>query len=117
MRRRPLGSSTGTWSVAAAIVAVLIVAGCGGSARPSNTASTSSSEGAASVHPLVGVGDQKLDMFNDPRFLSLGIKHVRYDMSWDALSVPWQRPELTAWLNAARAHGLSVLVTIDHSRN
>ena len=42
--------------------------------------------------PVVGIGDEKLDMFSDPRFLALGIKYVRYDMSWDALSVAWQRP-------------------------
>ena len=69
----------------------------------------------AAVHPVIGIGDNKLDFFSDPKFLALGIKHVRYDMSWDALSVPWQRAKVTAWMNAAQAHGLSVLVTIDHS--
>ena len=69
----------------------------------------------AAVHPAIGIGDNKLDFFSDPKFLALGIKYVRYDMSWDALSVPWQRPQVTAWMNAAQAHGLSVLVTIDHS--
>ena len=54
-------------------------------------------------------------MFSDPRFLALGIRSVRYDMSWDALSVPYQRAEVTRLDGCREAHGLSVLVTIDHS--
>ena len=107
-------SSTGRWLGAAGLAAVLILAACGGGGG-ARTAATSAA--TSSMHPLVGIGDEKLDMFTDPRFLALGIKNVRYDMSWDALSVLWQRPEVTAWMNAARADGLSVLVTIDHSRN
>jgi hypothetical protein len=68
------------------------------------------------LHPVVGIGDDKADMFGDPRFLALGIKTVRYDMSWDALTVGYQRQGATAWMNAAHKDGLSVLVTIDHSR-
>ena len=70
---------------------------------------------AAAHHPAVGIGDNKPDMFKDPRFLALRIKNVRYDMSWDALTVTWQRQEVTAWMNAAKKAGLNVLVTIDHS--
>jgi len=66
-------------------------------------------------HPLIGIGDDKADLFSDPRFLALGIRTVRYDMSWDALTVPYQLAEVKAWMNAARRKGLSVLVTIDHS--
>ena len=71
---------------------------------------------SAPKHPLIGIGDNKPDLFGDPRFLALGIKYVRYDVSWDALSVPDQRAETTHWLNAAHAHGLTVLITIDHSK-
>jgi hypothetical protein len=67
------------------------------------------------LHPIIGIGDDKADMFSDPRFLALRIKAVRYDMSWDALNVGYQRAEVTAWMDAAHKHGLSVLVTIDHS--
>ncbi len=70
----------------------------------------------AAHHPVIGIGDDKADMFGDPRFLALWIRAVRYDMSWDALTVPYQRAEVTAWMNAAKRAGLSVLVTIDHSR-
>jgi hypothetical protein len=67
------------------------------------------------LHPVIGIGDDKADMFSDPRFRALGIKAVRYDMSWDALSVTYQRQEVTTWMDAAKRDGLSVLVTIDHS--
>lgn len=70
---------------------------------------------AAPEHPILGIGDDKPDLFKDPRFLALGIKNVRLDMSWDALSVGSQRAEVTTWMQEAKADGLSVLVTIDHS--
>jgi hypothetical protein len=66
-------------------------------------------------HPQVGIGDDKPDMFSDPRFLALGIKTVRYDMHWDALSMPTFERTVTAWMKAAHAHHLDVLLTIDHS--
>jgi hypothetical protein len=71
---------------------------------------------AVSFHPSIGIGDDKLDLFGDPKFLALGIKEVRYDVSWDALTVPDQRAATTKWLKAAKARGLSVLLTIDHSK-
>ena len=76
---------------------------------------TASARSASAQHPLVGIGDDKSDMFSDPRFRALGIRAVRYDMSWDALSVTYQRQEVTTWMDAAKRDGLSVLVTIDHS--
>jgi hypothetical protein len=70
---------------------------------------------ASTHHPEVGIGDDKADMFKDPRFLALGMKTVRYDMHWDALSqTQFERP-LTTWMKDAHAHHLDVLVTIDHS--
>src|ERR1700690_3227677 len=66
-------------------------------------------------HPAVGIGDNKPHMFTDPPFRALRMGNVRYDMSWDALSVTYQRQEVTTWMNAAKRDGLSVLVTIDHS--
>jgi hypothetical protein len=67
-------------------------------------------------HPLVGIGDNKPDLFSDPKFLALGIRYVRYDMSWDAMLVGWQRAEVTRWMTLAHRDGLDVLVTLDHSR-
>jgi hypothetical protein len=66
-------------------------------------------------HPMVGIGDDNPVMFSDPRFLALGIKTVRYDMHWDALSVSKERTAVTGWMKAAHADHLDVLVTIDHT--
>ena len=64
----------------------------------------------------VGIGDQKVAMFTDPRFKGLGIRHARLTVPWDALSVGWQREELEHWLYAARASGVQPLITFSHSR-
>jgi hypothetical protein len=73
----------------------------------------------SSAHPLLGIADENTAMFNDPRFLALGITQVRYYMAWDVLSSsyknPYRRNQLSAWLGNARAKGLTPLITIDHS--
>jgi hypothetical protein len=80
------------------------------------SASATHSRHANAFHPSIGIGDDKLDLFSDPKFLALGIKEVRYDVSWDALTVPSQRAATTKWLKAAHSRGLGVLLTIDHSK-
>jgi len=69
--------------------------------------------------PLVGIGDNNLAMFSDPRFLALGIKNVRFDMAWDVLSrayrSPYRRDVLQAWLEDARTDGLTPVIVFDHS--
>ncbi|MGI8558177.1 MAG: hypothetical protein ACR2ND_07695 [Solirubrobacteraceae bacterium] len=64
----------------------------------------------------VGIGDQKADMFSDPRFLSLGLTHARRAVAWDALDVRYQTADIAGWLRAARAAGVSPLISFDHSR-
>jgi hypothetical protein len=64
----------------------------------------------------VGIADQKPDMFSDPRFTSLGIRHARLAIGWDALTSPWQVAELDAWLQGARAAGVEPLISFGHSR-
>ncbi|HEY1776035.1 MAG TPA: hypothetical protein VGG41_07735 [Solirubrobacteraceae bacterium] len=66
-------------------------------------------------HPQLGIGDDKAGMFTDPRFLALGIKTVRYDMHWDALSVKDEKGPLVTWMNDAHKDHLDVLVTMDHT--
>ncbi|MBI5104607.1 MAG: hypothetical protein HZB46_06410 [Solirubrobacterales bacterium] len=71
----------------------------------------------AASHALVlGIGDQKPDMFSDPRFHGLGVRHARLAVSWDALNSDWERAELDQWLNAARASGVTPLVGFWHAR-
>src|SRR3954464_8252677 len=64
----------------------------------------------------VGIADQKADMFSDPRFAQLGIKHARIDVAYDVLLDPSQTAQLDEWMSAAHAAGVQVLVTFDRSR-
>ena len=48
---------------------------------------------------VVGMGDQKPDLFRDPRFAELGIRHVRLVVPWNAALTG--DPETAAWLEAA----------------
>jgi hypothetical protein len=70
----------------------------------------------ACAEVLVGVGDQKPEMFTDPRFGELKIGHVRRVVPWDALNISWQRRELDVWMNAARAAGVQPLIAFTRSR-
>ena len=71
---------------------------------------------AAKRHIAIGIGDQKTEMFSDPRFENLGIRYARVTVSWDALETDWSRQELDDWMNAARAAHVKPLVTFSHSR-
>src|SRR5258707_384579 len=64
---------------------------------------------------LIGIGDQKPDMFKDPRFLSLHLNIVRRNISWDVLMSRSQTAALDEWLNAARARRITPLLGFDHS--
>ena len=71
---------------------------------------------AARAMPIVGVGEQHHEVFNDPRFTDLGIGHMRYVVGWDALKSSWQRGEMDAWLGEARRTGTDVVVSFGVSR-
>ena len=65
---------------------------------------------------VVGIGDQKPDMFSDPVFAKLGVSRARLAVSWDAMEHPWEREEVDAWLDDAQAAGVSPLIGFGHSR-
>jgi hypothetical protein len=65
---------------------------------------------------VVGIADQKPDMFADERFDMLGIEHARLTVSWDAMTRPWEVAEIDAWMEAARENGVTPLVSFGHSR-
>ena len=64
----------------------------------------------------IGIGDQKTEMFTDPRFEELGLKLARLTVPWDALETDWQRQELDQWLLTARTAHVDPLITFSHSR-
>ena len=76
--------------------------------------------GLASAAPasalVVGIADQKSDMFLDQRFTALGIKDARINIGWDAMSSDWQVAELDRWMFFARLQGVDPLVSFGHSR-
>lgn len=71
---------------------------------------------AAHARAAIGIGDQKAEMFDDPRFLTLGIRFARLSVAWDAMDHGWQRTEIDAWMRAARRARVQPLVTFGHSR-
>jgi hypothetical protein len=65
---------------------------------------------------VVGIADQKPDMFLDKRFGDLKIKHARINVPWDVLTTEWQRVELDRWMFFARLKKVQPLVSFGHSR-
>jgi hypothetical protein len=60
----------------------------------------------------IGMSDQKLGMWEDPRFAELGIEHVRLLMAYDnILRRDFSRYD--AWMGVAHRRGADVLITID----
>jgi len=64
----------------------------------------------------VGIADQKSELFTDPLFQRLDLKYARRSVGWDAMDYDWQVADLDAWLGAARAAGVSPLITFARSR-
>ena len=65
---------------------------------------------------VVGIADQKADMFADKRFKDLGIRHARLTVAWDALESDWQRAEIEKWMAAARKARIRPLLSFGPSR-
>jgi hypothetical protein len=80
-------------------------------------AAGASSADAARPPLVVGIADQKPEMFTDPLFTGLKLSDARVAIAWNALHVGWQRRELDAWMTAAHAAGVRPLVTFDHARS
>jgi polysaccharide biosynthesis protein PslG len=71
---------------------------------------------AAPAHALIiGIGDQKPDMFSDQRFLSSGIHYARRAVPWDVLTSPSQTAALDVWMEGARAANVEPLISFTHS--
>jgi hypothetical protein len=62
----------------------------------------------------IGMSDQKVGMWQDPRFAQLGIKQVRILMSYDSV-LTGNFSRYDAWMQAAHARGADVLLTINQS--
>ncbi len=60
--------------------------------------------------PAVGIGEQDPAVFSNRWFTRLGVRQVHHLVGWDVLDVRWQRERLSAFLSAAQAEGVNVLV-------
>lgn len=65
---------------------------------------------------VIGIGDQRAEMFHDPRFQALGIRYARLSIGWNALQNRSQTRVLSTWLAAARADHVHPLIAFEQSR-
>ena len=64
---------------------------------------------------VIGIADQKTDMFGDPRFAALDIGHARYTVPWDVLDDPYQAAAMDRWMTAAFQQGVQPLLSFGPS--
>ena len=64
----------------------------------------------------VGIAEQQPSVFGDPLFGATKIHDARLLVGWNGIFSSWQRDQIDAWLNAARAAGVDPLVTFGRSR-
>ena len=73
-------------------------------------------DSASAARLVVGMGDQKHQMFSDPRFAALGLKKARIVVPYDTIdNQDWELGVTDNWLAAAQAAGVEPLVTFSHS--
>jgi hypothetical protein len=71
---------------------------------------------AAHAKPVVGIADNKPDMFSDARFSALNIRYARILAPYDAMHDASARTALDVWMAGAQLAGVRPLVTFDRSR-
>jgi hypothetical protein len=112
-----------------AVIAALLVGGCGGSSspEPATTRTPAPAPVPAPTRPApakparaperkVGIGDQGAAMFSAPLFQRLHVPIARRVVPWDAMGIASERALTDQWLGAARAAGVQPLVTFGASR-
>ncbi len=70
---------------------------------------------ASAAALVVGIGDQRSEMFHDPRFQALGFRYARLSIGWNALQSRSQARALGSWLAAARADHVHPLIAFEQS--
>lgn len=80
------------------------------------TAATAFASTAVAAPKVIGIAEQKPDLFSDQRFLDLQIRHLRRNVHWDVLRYPSDTKALDDFMALAKARGISVLATLDASR-
>ena len=70
---------------------------------------------ASSGAAIVGIGDQKPEIFTAPLFRDLNVKRTRYFTPWNSIFTEPQR--LDAWITAARAARTEPLIAFEKARS
>jgi hypothetical protein len=65
---------------------------------------------SAKVNVVVGIGDQNQAMFASPYWQQLALKRTRYFIPWDAIGRPAEIAKFDAFLAAAKARNVKVLL-------
>ena len=71
---------------------------------------------AAQAKPRIGLSEQNPAVFDQANWSKLKLKRVRYVLPWDYAKNAANHAEVTAFMNAARAHKQDVLVTFSATR-
>jgi hypothetical protein len=69
----------------------------------------------AAAKPIVGLGDQSPQMFSDPAYRALGLKHSRLVLSWDWYRDQYLRDQADAWMAGARAARVRPLIAFNRN--
>jgi len=69
-----------------------------------------SAPAATKANVIVGIGDQNTSMFSSIHWQQLQLKRTRYFVHWNAIDKPAQLAKADAFVNAARARGVQVLM-------
>jgi len=64
----------------------------------------------AKTNVVVGIGDQSPAMFSNTYWQQLQLKRTRYFVHWNAIDNPTELAETDAFVNAAKARGVGVLL-------
>ncbi len=62
-----------------------------------------------------GYGDNRPDMFSDPRWKALPLKDARRTVDWDVQKYPEKLAQLDGWMAAAQGAGAKPILAIDRS--
>jgi hypothetical protein len=71
-----------------------------------------SAASAAKINVAVGIGDQSPKIFDDANWQALKLKKTRYFIEWNAIQQPAEIADADKFVDAARAHGVKVLMHI-----
>jgi hypothetical protein len=101
-------------SIGAMLAALTLALGSAGAASPMKPAKSDPRAHAASSF-ITGIGDEQTEMFADPNWKQLHTKIARYIAPYDAAVRSYSLDRARAWIKAAEAQHIQVLVAFYHS--